>query len=94
MAHRIASRYPSEVIDTQDAALLESGDVVVIRNSKNGGPGHVLLVGDDPRVVWHSLNHVGVCFTSLKAFGDQLHIEKIWRPLEKQRWATPSQPQS
>lgn len=81
LAHMIATRYPSEVI--KDSKDIMPADVVVVRNSEEGGPGHVLLAGVMPFSLWHCAQDVGVCRTSLTQFKI---VEKIWRPLEKSRW--------
>jgi len=40
-------------------ALLEPGDVLVV-GPKFGGPGHAMLVGPEPRTIWHCTPGAGV----------------------------------
>lgn len=76
--HAIASRYPHVVVTEP-----EPGDIVVVNIGEQGGPGHVAIFGDPPRLVWHAVSKVGVCFSSASSI---TRIYKIWRPLEKELW--------
>lgn len=82
-AHAIRLRYPHEVIDSK-AALVEAGDVVVMRVGQAGGPGHVAIAGTGGgRELWHACNGAGVIRTSLAAVTGVLWI---WRPTRKESW--------
>jgi cell wall-associated NlpC family hydrolase len=59
---------------------MEPGDIVVSQGGKGvKRPHHVLIVSEDPRVLFHSTNDVGVCRTPAHLWT----VHKIYRPRNK-----------
>lgn len=81
----IERRWPNRILAVGEA--IEPGDVVVIRTSAAGGPGHVLIAGVKPAELWHATSMVGVVRTSLAVAGPGAEkVVRIWRTLGRESW--------
>lgn len=67
---------------------IEPGDIVVTRGVADPRAwrrlGHVLIAGPRKGTLLHSINHVGVCWTSVEGVPG---ILRVYRPLNKEVWA-------
>lgn len=65
---------------------IEPGDIVVTGH-KDGGPGHVMIVGPYRNTLWHCVNEIGVNQTGL-GFADGFErIFGVYRFDDREKWA-------
>lgn len=78
----ILARHPADLVHD---GQVEPGDIVVCRLGNAGGPGHAMIVGGEPRRVYHASRPARrVCWTGL---GSIAYLDRIYRPQNKHRWS-------
>lgn len=76
--HRLLTLYPAdEILDK----AVEPGDILVWSPS-GGGPGHAMIAGPDPSILWHVEPSAGVCYTGFGSTNMELHA--VYRPHGKE----------
>ncbi len=75
--------YEADRLPEASVYFVEAGDVLVI-GPRNGGPGHLMIVGGSPGRLWHA-SSAGVCFTGYGA-NETEKLYAIYRPKNKDRW--------
>ena len=67
---------------------LQPGDLIVSGPlGKNGGPGHLMIVGSLPKSIWHCTNHVGVVRTGMTVPMGHKHFVS-YRFQDREKWLT------
>lgn len=79
---QIVRRYPNHV--TIEDGSVEPGDVLVV-GPRNGGPGHMVIVGPQPNTLWQSSGGK-VHFTGLSLPGSAT-LFRTYRMVDREKWA-------
>lgn len=79
---RMLRTYP-ELERIEDGSM-EPMDVLVVGH-RNGGPGHVMLVGYRRNTLWHAGTR-GVCWTGIGLDGEYQRVKRVYRFRNRAAW--------